>query len=301
MRIATRLGVPDLTFIPLSALEGDNVVERSKNMPWYHGESVLEYLEDVYIGSDRNLIDFRLPVQCVVRPNLDFRGFSGQIASGIVQVGDEVVVMPSMKTSRISSILSFAGEHDHAFAPMSVTVTLEDEIDISRGDMLVHPRNLPRVQANFEAMMVWLAEEPMHPDDIGAHKKLADAISPTRIALGEHVPNRVVFKNMMQAGAVHFIQVDCTRVAGISEFITVSMLARRFGLPVVPHVGDMGQIHQHLVLFNHIALGHEALFLECIPHLQRHFVAPAKVENGVYLTPQFPGSSSDLHGIRPGR
>src|SRR5437879_874306 len=161
---ATRLGVPDLTFIPLSALKGDNVVERSKNMPWYHGQSVLEYLEDVYIGSDRNLIDFRLPVQCVVRPNLDFRGFSGQIASGIVQVGDEVVVMPSMKTSRIASILSFAGEHDHAFAPMSVTVTLEDEIDISRGDMLVHPRNLPRVQANFEAMVVWLAEEPMHPD-----------------------------------------------------------------------------------------------------------------------------------------
>jgi bifunctional enzyme CysN/CysC len=161
---ATRLEVPDLKFIPISALKGDNVVERSQRMPWYHGEAVLDYLEDVYIGSDRNLVDFRLPVQYVVRPNLDFRGFAGQIASGAVKVGDEVLVMPSMKTSRIASILSFAGEHDQAFAPMSVTVTLEDELDISRGDMLVHPRNLPRIQADFEAMVVWMAEEPMHPD-----------------------------------------------------------------------------------------------------------------------------------------
>ena len=151
------------------------------------------------------------------------------------------------------------------------------------------------------AMSPYFVEEPTHPDDIGAHKKLADAIAPTRIALGEHVPNRVMFKNMMQAGAVHFVQVDCTRVAGVSEFITVSLLARKFGLPVVPHVGDMGQIHQHLVLFNHVALGHDALFLECIPHLQEHFVAPAKVQNGVYLTPNLPGSSSDLRGVRPGR
>ena len=161
---AARLGVADLKFIPISALMGDNVVERSQNMPWYHGESVLEYLEDVYIGSDRNLIDLRLPVQYVVRPNLDFRGFAGQIASGVVKVGDEVLVMPSLKASRVRSIFSFAGEHDEAFAPMSVTVTLEDEIDISRGDMLVHSRNLPRVQADFEAMVVWMAEEPMHPD-----------------------------------------------------------------------------------------------------------------------------------------
>src|SRR5437879_10516518 len=119
-------------------------------------------------------------------------------------------------------------------------------------------------------MSPYFVEEPTHPDDIDAHKRLAEAIAPTRIALGEHVPNRVVFKNMMQSGALHFVQVDCTRVAGISEFLTVSLLARKFGLPVVPHVGDMGQIHQHLVLFNHIALGHEALFLECIPHLQKH-------------------------------
>jgi L-fuconate dehydratase len=153
----------------------------------------------------------------------------------------------------------------------------------------------------FAAMSPYFVEEPTHPDDIDAHKRLAEAIAPIRIAVGEHVPNRVLFKNMMQASALHFVQVDCTRVAGISEFLTVSLLARKFGLPVVPHVGDMGQIHQHLVLFNHIALGHEALFLECIPHLQKHFVAPARIENGVYRTPELPGSSSDLHGVAPTR
>jgi L-fuconate dehydratase len=158
-----------------------------------------------------------------------------------------------------------------------------------------------RICRELAAMSPYFIEEPTHPDDISAHKKLAEEIAPTRIALGEHVPNRIMFKNMMQAGAVHFVQVDCTRVAGISEFITVSLLARRFALPVIPHVGDLGQIHQHLVLFNHIALGHDALFLECIPHLQEHFVSPAKVENGVYLSPQAPGSSSDLRGVSPGR
>jgi L-fuconate dehydratase len=115
-----------------------------------------------------------------------------------------------------------------------------------------------------------------------------------RIALGEHVPNRVVFRNFMARRAVHFVQADCTRLAGVSEFITVSLLARKYGLPVVPHVGDMGQIHQHLVLFNHVALGHEALFLEYIPHLRRYFLHPAQVEGGTYLTPQEPGLSCDL-------
>jgi L-fuconate dehydratase len=103
----------------------------------------------------------------------------------------------------------------------------------------------------------------------------------------------------MQAGAVQIVQVDCTRVAGISEFVAVSLLARKLGLRVVPHVGDMGQIHQHLVLFNHIGMGHEALFLECIPHLQHHFVNPVQVENGVYVTARAPGCSTELKGIRP--
>ncbi|MGA7626464.1 MAG: enolase C-terminal domain-like protein, partial [Candidatus Acidiferrales bacterium] len=128
---------------------------------------------------------------------------------------------------------------------------------------------------------------------------LAEAITPIPIALGEHVPNRIMFKNFMQAGAVRIVQPDCTRLAGVSEFLVVSLLARKFDLTVVPHVGDMGQIHQHLVLFNHIAMGHKTLFLECIPHLQEHFVNPAKISGGVYATPQNAGSSSDLQQVTP--
>jgi len=139
----------------------------------------------------------------------------------------------------------------------------------------------------------WI-EEPTHPDDVLGHKTLARSIAPTKLALGEHVPNRIIFKNYLQADCAGFIQVDAVRVGGVSEFITVSLLCRRFGIPVVPHVGDMGQLHQHLVLFNHIALGHQALFLEHIPHLQKHFVHPVVITGGVYKTPQEPGSSCDL-------
>jgi L-fuconate dehydratase len=140
----------------------------------------------------------------------------------------------------------------------------------------------------------WI-EEPTHPDDIFAHKQLAQEIAPLSLALGEHVPNRVMFKNYLEAKCVSFLQPDCTRLGGVSEFLTVSLLARRYGVPVVPHVGDMGQIHQHLVLFNHIAIGHPEVFLEHIPHLNRHFLNPAEVTGGRYRTPHDPGSSSDLY------
>ena len=145
-----------------------------------------------------------------------------------------------------------------------------------------------------DADLFWV-EEPTHPDDVLAHHHLAKKIAPTRIALGEHVPNRVIFKNYIEAKGVHFVQVDCTRVAGVSEFLTVSLLATQAGLPVVPHVGDMGQIHQHLVLFNHIALNNEIVFLEHIPHLAEYFVHPAVIESGRYRTPQEPGSSADFN------
>jgi len=147
----------------------------------------------------------------------------------------------------------------------------------------------------LEPMRPYWIEEPLHPDDVIGHQTLSRAIYPIQVALGEHVANRIQFKNFMQAGAAAFIQVDCTRVGGISEFLTVSLLAKKFGLKVVPHVGDMGQIHQHLVLVNHIALGLEKIFLEYIPHLREFFVHPAIVEAGVYQTPQEPGSSSDLN------
>ena len=151
-----------------------------------------------------------------------------------------------------------------------------------------------RVCGELSAMDPYWIEEPTHPDDVFAHRELARAIAPVQLAVGEAVPNRVIFKNLLQAEAMHFVQVDATRVGGISEFITVSLLARKFGQPVVPHVGDMGQIHQHLVLFNRVALGHEEVFLEYIPHLRDHFVEPARVEGGRYLVPTAPGSSSDL-------
>ena len=146
----------------------------------------------------------------------------------------------------------------------------------------------------LQSMNPYWIEEPTHPDDVLAHKTLADAIAPVKLALGEHVPNRIIFKNYLQTGSAGFIQVDAVRVGGVSEFITISLLSKQFGIPVVPHVGDMGQLHQHLVLFNHIAMGHEALFLEHIPHLKNKFVHPVNILNGVYRTPMEPGSSCDL-------
>ena len=160
---AARLDPTDLHFIPISALFGDNVVDRSENMPWYDGSTLMNFLETVYIGSDRNLKDFRFPVQSVIRPNLNFRGFAGTIASGIVRVGDDVMTLPSRKTSKIKEIVTFDGNLEEAAAPLSVTLTLEDEIDSSRGDMIVKPGNLPRVKQKFDAMLVWMSEQPMVP------------------------------------------------------------------------------------------------------------------------------------------
>ncbi len=157
---AARLGFTDLHFIPMSALNGDNVVDRSAAMPWYDGPSLLHHLENVNIASDRNLIDMRFPVQYVLRPNLDFRGFAGTVASGVIRTGDEVLSLPSQQRSRVKSIVTFDGELDEAMQPMAVVVTLEDEIDVSRGDMLVHPNNVPHIGNEFEAMIVWMHESP---------------------------------------------------------------------------------------------------------------------------------------------
>lgn len=157
----SRLNIPDIDFIPLAALHGYNVVDKSDKMPWYNGKSLLEFLETVHIGSDRNFNDLRFPVQYVLRPDLTFRGFSGKVASGIIRKGDPVMALPSRKTSRVKDIITYDGNPEIAFPPQSVTITLEDEIDISRGEMLVHPDNLPKIERHFEAMMVWMDEEPM--------------------------------------------------------------------------------------------------------------------------------------------
>ncbi len=159
---AMKLDVNDLSFIPISALHGDNVVERSANMDWYEGGSLLHHLEEVHIASDRNLIDARFPVQYVIRPKSnshhDYRGYAGQMAGGVLKPGDEVVVLPSGFGSRIDSIHTADGPVDEAFSPMSVTVTLTDEIDISRGDMICRPKNQPHVGQDLEAMVCWMSE-----------------------------------------------------------------------------------------------------------------------------------------------
>jgi bifunctional enzyme CysN/CysC len=162
---AMKLEVHDLTFIPVSALHGDNVVERSANMPWYEGSSLLHHLEEVHIASDRNLIDARFPVQYVIRPQQqsdhdlhDFRGYAGQVAGGVLKPGDEVVVLPSGFTSKIASIETAEGPVEAAFSPMSVTLVLEDDVDVSRGDMIARRRNQPHVGQDIEAMVCWMSE-----------------------------------------------------------------------------------------------------------------------------------------------
>jgi L-fuconate dehydratase len=266
----------------------------------------LSYLEDVLTAAEaQRILEDQLPSRSTREPILG-NGYPGYDTSvGWFQYED----------SRVKQLARDA--LDRGFHAFKLKVgSSEGQRDIRRAFMLrdLAPDALIMLDANqqwalpkalemcraFRDMLPFFIEEPTHPDDIAAHQQLADAISPIRIAVGEHVPNRIMFKNFLQAKAVHIVQVDCTRVAGISEFLTVSLLAKKFGVPVVPHVGDMGQVHQHLVLFNHIGMGHEAVFLECIPHLQEHFVSPAEVKNGVYITPRVPGCSSDLKGIAPG-
>jgi bifunctional enzyme CysN/CysC len=176
---AARLDIPDLHFIPLAALHGDNVVDPSPHMPWYVGSTLMGFLEGVYIGSDRNLEDFRFPVQYVNRPHLDFRGYCGTIASGIVRCGDEIMALPSRKTSRIKSIETFDGALTEAFAPQAVTLTLEDELDISRGDMIVRPGNVPRLEQRFDAIVVWMSEQPLVPGKSYVFKQTTKVVTGT--------------------------------------------------------------------------------------------------------------------------
>jgi L-fuconate dehydratase len=201
---------------------------------------------------------------------------------------------------------------EHGFTAMKLKVGSDDpERDIRRahivrevaGDealvMLDANQKWNLIQAtqickSLAGMNPYWIEEPTHPDDVLAHQTLAHAIQPLKLALGEHVPNKILFKNYLQTQCAGFIQVDAVRVGGVSEFLTVSLLCKKWGVPVVPHVGDMGQLHQHLVLYNHIGMDHPKLFLEHIPHLSKEFVHPVKIEQGTYQTPMEPGSGCDL-------
>ncbi len=161
LNFAAKLEKTDLRFIPISALNGDNVVNLSTQMPWYDGQPLMEILESVEIASDRNYTNMRFPVQYVNRPNLDFRGYCGTIAAGVVRKGDNITVLPSGKTSTIQSIVTSDGELDEAFPPMAITLTLEDEIDVSRGDMITRSDDLPQISNKFNAKIVWMAERAM--------------------------------------------------------------------------------------------------------------------------------------------
>ena len=164
---ATKLNIPDLEIIPISALKGDNVVTRSEHMDWYDGQSLMHHLENVHVASDRDLVDTRFPVQYVVRPKSDqhhdYRGYAGRVAGGVLKPGDDVLVLPSGMTSTIAGIDMFDQEVDEAFPPMSVTVRLEDDVDVSRGDMICRPQNAPKPSQDIDAMICWMTNEPLRP------------------------------------------------------------------------------------------------------------------------------------------
>ena len=184
---AAKLDLPDLHFVPMSALNGDNVVNASEHTPWYRGGTLMHLLETVHIASDRNLRDFRFPVQIVTRPDLNFRGFAGTIASGSIRVGDEVTVLPSRKTSRIKQIVTYDGDLQEAQAPLAPTLTLEDEVDVSRGDMIVRSDNLPRVGQAFEAHLVWMTEQELQVDTPGRYLiKQGTTLTPGRVTQMRH-------------------------------------------------------------------------------------------------------------------
>lgn len=166
-QFATKLNIPDLVVIPISALQGDNVVHRSENMPWYHGPTLMHHLEHVHVASDRDLVDTRFPVQFVVRPKSDkyhdYRGYAGQVAGGILKPGDEVIVLPSGMTSTIEAIDLFDKEIGEAYPPMSVTVRLTDDVDVSRGDMIARVNNYPKPSQDIDAMICWMTNAPLRP------------------------------------------------------------------------------------------------------------------------------------------
>lgn len=261
----------------------------------------LSYLDDVLTHADAlKLLHAELPMR-EQRAGVLTRGYPGYDTSvGWFHYSDEEIYNHAQRAL------------DAGFGAVKLKVGSPDLERDTRRARLLRAAVGPDVRVMLDANQQWTLptalrackelseiapfwiEEPTHPDDVLAHQTLAQAISPIRLAAGEHLPNRIMFKNYLQAQAAHFIQADCVRVGGVSEFLTISLLARMFGKPVVPHVGDMGQIHQHLVLFNHIAIGHEDVFLEYIPHLRNQFRNPVQVEGGVYVTPQEIGSSADL-------
>ncbi|WP_067503780.1 sulfate adenylyltransferase subunit 1 [Actinoplanes sp. TFC3] len=200
-RFSERLRIPDLSVIPMSALEGDNVVQRTTKMPWYEGPSLLHHLETVHVAADTNLIDLRFPVQYVIRPQTtefhDYRGYAGKIATGVIRVGDEVIALPSGMTSKVTAIDSPAGPVEEAYAPMSVTVRLADDIDLSRGDTLTRVNNQPRTTQDIDAMVCWMAPEELRP----GMRVLVKHTTRTVPALVKDIEYRMDVNTLHRAGA----------------------------------------------------------------------------------------------------
>ncbi|WP_415892303.1 sulfate adenylyltransferase subunit CysN [Neptuniibacter sp. PT8_73] len=197
LEFSKQLDLPDIQFVPISALKGDNVVTPSEPMSWFKGEPLMETLETVELANDQNFDSLRFPVQYVNRPNLDFRGYCGTLTSGIVRPGDEVTVLPSGKSSKVKSIVTYEGEIQEAFPPMAVTLTLEDEIDISRGDILVHSNDVPETTNRFDSMVVWMSEEPLQKG-----RQYEVKLNTTRIAGGiSNVRHRVDVNTLEQTAA----------------------------------------------------------------------------------------------------
>lgn len=218
---AARLQVPDIHFIPMSALKGENVVHRGESMPWFQGSPLLDHLETVHVGSDRNLLDLRFPIQNVLRPNLDFRGYAGTLASGVVRVGDKITTLPSGNKSTVKSIETFDGQLQQAFAPMAIVLTLNDEIDISRGDMIAAPNNAPTLTNDVEAMIVWFDEGPMKPGSNYLIKHTSAQTSATvsdlryRINVATMHRETVPELAMNEVGRIH---LDCARPLAIDPY-----------------------------------------------------------------------------------
>jgi sulfate adenylyltransferase subunit 1 len=276
-KFAQKLNIDSIKFVPISALNGDNVVERSQQSGWYHGETLMGMLESAPISAGQNFDDFRFPVQYVNRPNLDFRGFCGTISSGVVRKGDEVTSLPSGKTSKVKSIVTFDGELEEAYAPMAVTLTLEDEIDASRGNMLVHSNNQPWVANSAEAIIVWMAEEPMI-----AHKqydfKLATKTTSGSIAKIEHQidVNTLEEQEAVRLGLneIGLCQVQFSqqvafdtyeRAKGTGSFIIIDRISNvTVGAGVIKAKGNIDETTQHE--FSAFELELNALVRKHFPH-----------------------------------
>jgi bifunctional enzyme CysN/CysC/sulfate adenylyltransferase subunit 1 len=208
LRLAEQLGIAHVRCIPISALEGDNVVERSERTFWYQGPTLLEHLETVPLAASDGLECLRFPVQMVIRPDANFRGFAGRVASGVIRPGDDVLALPSGKRTRVRSIVSYDGDLPEAFAPMSVTLQLEDEIDLSRGDMLVSPENGPRVSRRFRAKVVWLHESPL---EVGKNYLVKHTARQTKIRASQ-IRHRVNVNTLEQEPATQLNMNDIASV-----------------------------------------------------------------------------------------